>query len=206
MHAGRPSPTPPRKPDRESLALASGDARAFTRFHARFSPGLKAMFMRRTGRGELADDLAQQAWAQIWRALSNGQYRPERAAPSTFLYAVANHVWHSHLRTRRPARDGSEAREPTYETDSLLEHAELLDALRDCLGSRAAPAALSGQERAIVRALSEGATERELAARLGAAASTIHARKLAAYDKIRTCLARKGYTGEILAQMRLYAE
>ena len=34
----------------------------------------------------------------VWKALREGQYDPERSAITTFVYAVANNAWLSHLR------------------------------------------------------------------------------------------------------------
>jgi len=44
------------------------------------------------GRSELADDFSQKTWVAVWQALIAGKYEPDRAAISTFVYAVGYRV------------------------------------------------------------------------------------------------------------------
>ena len=57
-----------------------------------------------------------------------------------------------------------------------------------------------------VTRLARGATERDLAGALRLAPSTVHARKVSAYSKLHACLGRKGYSDEIVEQLRLPLE
>lgn len=222
-HAGRPPVTRPASTDAaDAAALARGDRAAFDRLHARLGAGLHRLLTRRSsGRADVADDLSQQTWAAVWRSLTHGGYDPARAAPSTFVYAVANHVWLQHRRSasRTQAQAGGPVPASVAERtlahaeapgstagDRALEHAELLDALRTCLEFGEGPAGLSDQERVLAFEAMRGVSERELARRVGVAPSTLHERKVALYNKLRTCLARKGYTREIVEQMPLPPE
>src|ERR1051326_2698718 len=91
-----------------SIACAKGDRHAVDLAHRRFAPGLRALFVKRlggpgaerrqSGGGETADDLCQRTWTMVWEAVSSGKYDPDRAAISTFIYAVGNMVWLRHLR------------------------------------------------------------------------------------------------------------
>ena len=65
--------------------------------------------------------------------------------------------------------------------------------MRDCLSATDTRYALSDEERVVVRGLANGETERSLASQLGIAASTVHARKMSSYNKLRHCLALKGF-------------
>ncbi len=201
--AGRGSKAPPGPVPASGL---SGDPAEFSRLHARLAPGLRALFRRRVrGHHELVEDLTQQTWSQVWQAVCAGRYDPARAAPSTFVYAVANHIWLQHCRSARhvklPAKAGSMAN-----LNGALEYSELLEALRACLQQPEGPSALDVVERHIVLGLARGASERELARQLNLAASTVHARKLNAYKKLRNCLAAKGYRREIVEQIDLSTE
>lgn len=196
--AGRGSKAPPGSVPASGL---SADPAEFAVLHARLAPGLRALFRRRVrGHHDLAEDLAQQTWSQVWQAVCAGRYDPARAAPSTFVYAVANHIWLQHCRSARlvtpPQRADSGA-----SLNGVLEYSELLETLRACVQQRDRPTALDEVERRIVLELAEGASERELARRLGLAASTVHARKISAYMKLRNCLAAKGYRREIVEQI-----
>lgn len=137
-----------------SRAAAAGDHGALAQLHARFSPGLLRLFLKRTrGRDDLADDLAQRCWTLAWESIRRGKYDPDRASMSTFVYAVANNVWLQHLRktgrsleisTPAPLGEGDGgARGPGRglgESDfdgafaSDLGEAELLQAVRDAVG------------------------------------------------------------------------
>lgn len=210
MPTDEPNPArPPGGPATLAERVACGDARAFAHVHASLAPGLRAMFLRRLGqRADVADDLAQQTWAAVWDALRRGRYDPTRAAVSTFIYAVAHNMW---LRFCRAARRGlpTEAAVPPDlgpSPERMLAYCELLEALRGCLRNPHGDDALSAEERQIVLAAADGQSERELARQLGVAASTINARKKAAYGKIRRCLAHKGYAGEFIEQFDLLSE
>jgi RNA polymerase sigma factor (sigma-70 family) len=175
--------------------VAAGDERAFEAIHERFDAGLRRFFLTRGGgRVEQAEELAQRTWVQVWRSMSDGKYDPRRAAPSTFIYAVASKMWLRHCRTlTRPASteaDGLLARllEGGDPAD-LLHAAELLEGMRHCLRCEGC---LSEEERAIVLAAAHGETERALGRRFGLAASSINARKQAAYAKLRRCMAERG--------------
>ena len=189
--------------------VAQGDPQAFASAHDSLMPGLRAVFLRRSGqRFDIADDLAQQTWAAVWDAIRRGRYDPERAAFSTFVYAVANNIW---LRFCRAQRRGCASAlvataDPAPEPERLLAYCELLEAVRACLRGERGANALSAEEREIVFAAARGTSERRLAERLGVAASTINARKKAAYDKIRRCLAFKGFSAESVEQLDLLDE
>ena len=216
-------PTPPDHPDRLAelaRAAAGGDDRAFTELHGRFGPGLRRMFLTRSaggggkggpvGREDLADDLSQRAWTLAWRAVTQGKYDPDRAAFSTFLYAVANNVWLQHLREagRRSVvgvglEESSapvEAGADQLEDMALAQHLEVIRAaLKDPGSGAAAPgsggAGLTDQERDILRGSGAGESDRDLARRLSLAPSTINEKKQAALRKLRRFMATHGLLG-----------
>lgn len=173
--------------------------------HARFAPGLRSLFLRRVGekRADLADDLCQRTWMMTWNAILEGKYDPQRAAISTFLYAVANNAWLRHLRAA--GRDGLNGHSGELEelenamgpgadpgVPDVLTHAEELDAVRAFLRDRAAPDALTPDEHAVVTGSARGESDRALAARLGFATSTINGKKQSGFSKLRRTLERLG--------------
>jgi RNA polymerase sigma factor (sigma-70 family) len=169
-----------------------GERDAFDELHRRLRGGVRRLLSQRLNDEHVIDDLAQRTWAEVWRAFCEGRYDPRRAAISTYVYGTAYRVWQRHLQSvSRPigALDALDEAQLGVEDDpaSFLLAIEQLDALRVCLR------ALSADERAVVEGLSAGETERELAMRLGAAASTIHARKIMSYRKLRQCMLKKGF-------------
>jgi len=167
--------------------------------HDRLSAGLRRFFLERTnGRDELADELSQRAWTLVWRATSEGRYDPERAAYSTFVYAVAHNVWLQYLRQMGRKSGSTETlgdREVSAAIDPLennIDEIEIVDLLRRVLRGEALET-LSDQERWILTAVAQGETDRGLAAQLHCSASTANARKNTVFDKLRRFLAAKGH-------------
>lgn len=201
-------PQPDRGPTLAELCLAvkAGDERAFEALHRRVGAGVRRMLLQRSGgREDLVDDLAQRTWQSVFLAMRDGRYDPGRSAITTFVYAVANNAWLSHLRSFARERGYTGAGpgfvstgtmpEPTPVLEDRPEHAaaqaELVQVVRDCLGERS-PAGLTEQERLVVHAIASGETDRGLARRLGLSSSTVNVRKHAAYAKIRAYLESRG--------------
>lgn len=187
-----------------AAAVAAGDREAFEQAHARFAGAVRSWLSRRcAGRNDVVEELAQQTWTQVWGAISRGRYDPSKSAVSTFVFAVLNHVWLQHCRDAgRTFAKGVET-VAAATLDQTLQHAELLEALRECLRDADV---LTPDDRDLVSRISQGATERDIAGELGVAPSTLHARKDAAYAKIRRCLALKGFSKDLIEQLQLSLE
>lgn len=157
--------------------------------HRRLDPGLRRFFVSRGASREQADDLSQSTWTVVWGAIREGKYDPARGALSTFVYAVALKVW---LRERRRAArrpDPSEElaqRLLTHESDAsdAAALAELLRRVREYLSD----VRVGEEDRRVLRALSRGSSDRELARELGVAPSTAHGRRASALERLRRAL------------------
>lgn len=203
--------TPP--PDREPPTLAQlttraceGDEQAFEELHRRLAGGLRRFLARRVGGSvQVLDELSQTAWVEVWRAMRDGRYDPERGRISTFLYAVGYKMVLRHFRDLQRNREtpepmDGEGRAPSgvvERPDELLAWCESIDALRDCLHDDTTPHKLTDEERAVVAGVVAGETERALSNRLGIAASTVNARKKSAFEKLRKGLAAKGFERDV---------
>jgi RNA polymerase sigma-70 factor (ECF subfamily) len=184
-------------------AAAAGDGPAFERLYRRFERGISHFFERRIGaKPEAAAELSQQTWVEVYRSLIAGNYDPTRSRFSTYAYAVAYNTWLQHR--RRTGRISSQTDLGELDTQfeflssdmeagphAVTAAAERIDAVRDCLWESAG---LTDGERDIIIELNDAASERSLAERLGIAASTVHARKQSALDKLRRCLTAKGFS------------
>jgi len=185
---------------RLAAAASAGDEAAFEGLHRRLLGGLLHLFQRRVGRIEVAEELAQRTWVAVWRSLRAGRYDPARAAISTYVYAVGHHVWlqycqeYSSSGGTEPLWVAASQPAPIQEPVDALALAELIDAVRDCVAVEGNPHELTPQERAVVNGLAAGRSERALAEELGLAPSTIHARKTAAFEKLRLSLTRRGFS------------
>lgn len=182
--------------------VAKGDGAAFERLYRRFEIGISHFFSRReSNRPEVVEELSQQAWVEIYRSLIAGHYDSARAKFSTYAYAVAYNTWLQYRRKKPRAANETDVRDldlqyammTTPEAGPLdsAEFAERIDAVRNCLHHSAG---LTADERHILMELIDEASERSLAEKLGLAASTIHARKKTACEKLKRCLEAKGFS------------
>lgn len=187
---------------KDSNAHRTDWRREFQEAHQRYAAGLRRFFSRRAvAQPEQVEELLQQTWVEVWRSLEQGRYLPEKAALSTFVYAVANKHW---LRVRREL--GSRRRavgdveswladwiDPGSGPEDVAAVTELLSALRACIRDSEAAFALTPEELAIVQGVMHGVTERQLAEQLQVAPSTAHGWKRSALMKLRRCLGEKGF-------------
>ena len=207
--AMRPKRAPTSRPSGEELvslaqAALGGDRSAFDRLHDRLGGGLKRILLDRTGgRADLAEELAQRTWVILWDALSGGKYDPSRSAITTFLYAVSHKVWLQHLRSasRRPTAPSEAAAgiaSDSQDPAGAAGLAELLSDVRDCMegGERGVAGSLNPEERALMRAVAAGHSDRSLARLLGLAPSTVNVRKRTVFEKVRRFLAVRGHRGD----------
>lgn len=200
---------------RLSAAARRGDENAYHAIHARLDAGLRRFLMKRTrDDAELAEELAQRSWVALWEALRDGRYDPERSALTTFLYGVGYKQYLQHLRRTRGALRlvndlDAQAEELFAQSDDPAEFVracELLDAVRDCLREGGGAADLSPDERQILAAVAAGQSERQLAAKLGVAPSTINSRKQLAFQKLHVFLQRLGHAPDSSKQASLRSE
>lgn len=186
-----------------AAAVGRGDRAAFERLHERLGRGLvRFFFARNGGRSEEAEELAQRAWTAVWGALRDGRYDPNRGAVTTFVYAISYRTWFRHLRQTAASREAAEPMDGVAasmlgeeDPSQLAAFCELLEAVRGALAATG-PGCLTEEERRLVVAAGGGRTDRALAAELGVAASTVHARRTAALAKLRRMLAARGFRDE----------
>jgi RNA polymerase sigma factor (sigma-70 family) len=178
---------------------AMGEERAFAALHARLGNGLRRFLMKRAGRDEIADDLAQRAWLAAWQALRDGRYDAERAAFTTFLYGVGYKLWLQHVRASASMPVGHDGLDElandlfdTADPAEFLRTCELLDAVRSFVREGSA-SGLSVDERRLLDGVARGLSEREMARELGLAPSTVNARKRLVLNKLREHLDAAGH-------------
>jgi RNA polymerase sigma factor (sigma-70 family) len=201
-----------------ALAAAQGDEQAFAALSQRLAPGVRAVLLDRVARKhDVADDLTQRTMLGLWQALRAGRYDPQRSAITTFVYAVAHKVWLQHARAdgRRLAAqqrytlntvlpEANAAQDDVAavaDTAALLQHVRrALDEAGESASSAASSAAngagLTDDERWLLRNWAGGVSDRELAKRMGIAASNVNGRKQVAYRKLRAWLTQLGFAME----------
>jgi len=174
--------------DAELLArYARGDADAARRLTTRLVPRVHAQAARLLGDGAEAEDVAQEAMMRLWRIAP--EWRAGEAKVTTWLYRVVSNLCTDRLR-KRPKRtvDLDAVSEPADDAPSP-EARMLNDARRDALAQ--ALAGLPERQRlAVVLRHFEGATNPEIAERLGISVEAVES--LTARGKRALAAALKG--------------
>ncbi|MDP2149385.1 MAG: sigma-70 family RNA polymerase sigma factor [Hoeflea sp.] len=147
-------------------ACAKGDRAGLERIYAREAARMVTVAERILRRHDLAEEIVQEAFLQIWRKA--GQYEPGRGSARGWLYAVVRN------RALNALRDG--AREQTTDSDSLdrlqeeaqdglfddiYDDLDQASRLRACLDRLDAP-----RRRTILMAYVSGYSHGEIAGRL----------------------------------------
>lgn len=202
-------------------AALAGESAAYAALHDRLAPGLRRHFARTLADHHLphdpdaADELAQRTWILFHGALTAGKYDPGKSRLSTFLYAVARIVWLRHRRAvassrLHPLPDGPGAPDPaevamglnpglttTDEPAEVAHFAAGLELLRRVAGGEVGPPPpneLTDADRELLRLVARGLSDRELAAELGCAPSSAHARKHNLFGRLRVFFRSRGFS------------
>ena len=165
--------------------IVAQDKEAFVALFARYAGRVKAFAMRAGASEQDADEIAQDVMVSVWRRAAS--YRPERAAVSTWIYAIArNRRIDLIRRARRPAPD---PQDPLFQPDPEPDGMARLAArdrdicLRDALG------AVSPEQREVlVAAFFEGLSHGEIAAKLDLPLGTVKSRIRLAFRHLRGVL------------------
>lgn len=186
-----------------NLAPSAHSREEFERAHQRLKGWMIRLFLENTGHGrDVADELSQRAWSLIWQAVSSGRYDPQRAALTTFAYGVAHNVlrqWQQgRLREQRRESLAAAAARSDLATSTdglsdvgdLVADAERVDLVRSCLRGQQPDSGLSAGETHLLRLLSQGLTDRELAVELDISPSTANARKRSAMAALSNYLTK----------------
>lgn len=166
---------------------ARGDHDAFERLYELAAPKLFALCRRLMRRDELAEEVLQETFVQIWRDVD--RYDPERALPLTWMGVIARHRCLDVLRRHRPEiglDDESTFVEPVDEGAGPLELAlRVADrhALAHCLRT------LSEQQRmSLTLAFYRGFTHEQLSDYLATPLGTVKSWIRRGLQQLRRCL------------------
>lgn len=158
--------------------VADGDASSFRPIVDHTRAPLYRLAARLTGSLADAEDVLQEAYANAFRALSEGRY-DGRAKLETWLYRIVTNACVDHLRKRRE-RPAETAKEPRF--DGLV-RAEARVALRELDVVLAGLAPLD--RAALVLVSVEGLSAREAAEALGTTEGAIEQRLVRARAELR---------------------
>ena len=168
------------------LAVAGqGDRAAFAALFRHFGPRIRAYLLRADGDAAKVDDILQETFAAVWRKA--GQYDSRRATAAAWIFAIArNRRIDAFRRERRPEFDPED---PAFRSDPLPDGEETLAARERAESVRAALAALSDEQREVLRlSFYEGENYAAIAIRLGIPLGTVKSRARLAFGRLRAAL------------------
>jgi RNA polymerase sigma-70 factor, ECF subfamily len=164
---------------------ARQDHSAFERLYRLTAPRLYALCLQMLRRKDLAEEVLQDAFVQIWRNAAT--FDPSRGTPMTWLAVIVRHRALDMLRRQRPELPLDEGFETLPDMgfgspEAMLGRAES-HALHTCLGQ------LSQQQReCILLAFFQGLTHNELSESLSKPIGTIKSWIRRGLEQLRRCL------------------
>ncbi len=183
---------PPDDPDAELVRrCVGGEPDAFHELTVRYYRPVGAFLLKRVGRPDLVEDLAQETFLEAYRSLKEGR-RPEKFA--SWLFGIAVNRLGKWLRRKKPALfdpsappDLPTAPPAGAETEDREEQQHRLAALEDGL------AGLPAQTRTLLEMKHRhGKTCEQIAAELHQPVGTVKSQLSRAYKALRERLARPG--------------
>jgi RNA polymerase sigma-70 factor (ECF subfamily) len=165
-------------------AVAKGDASAFERLYAATRAKLYGVILRILHRADLADEVVEEAYAQIWTDAS--QFDPTLSVPITWMVAIARNRAIDVLRRNTDLSVEEETAEAAADSAQALDRREMsegLSRLLTCMGRLS-----EQQRRLILLAYYSGWSRDQLAQKFTAPASTIKIWLRRAVVEIRECL------------------
>jgi RNA polymerase sigma-70 factor (ECF subfamily) len=165
-----------------------GSARAFELVYDRHSGAAFSLAYRMVGRGNVAEDVVQEAFLSIWR--SGARYERTRGSVRTWVLGIVHHRAIDQLRRasvhdkRRASDEGLEERlESGERTDAEVARREEAASIRSAMTSLPAD-----QSHVIELAYFGGFTHTEIAEILGAPVGTVKGRMRLGLEKLRNQL------------------
>jgi RNA polymerase sigma-70 factor (ECF subfamily) len=164
---------------------ARQDRAAFARLFEHFAPRLKGYLMRSGASSDLAEEIAQETLAAVWRKAAS--FDPARGGASTWVFTIARNLRIDHARRRRAPDafepDPTEESAPPPQSDDVMIAAE-----RDARVQKAL-AALSPEQAAIVKlSFFVEKPHPEIARELGIPLGTVKSRVRLALKRLRALL------------------
>jgi RNA polymerase sigma-70 factor (ECF subfamily) len=165
-----------------------GDARAFELVYDRHSGAAFSLAYRMVGRGNVAEDVVQEAFLSIWR--SGARYERARGSVRTWVLGIVHHRAIDQLRRssvhdkRRASDEGLEERlESGERTDAEVARREEAASIRSAMDTLPAD-----QSHVIELAYFGGFTHTEIAGILEAPVGTVKGRMRLGLEKLRNQL------------------
>jgi RNA polymerase sigma-70 factor (ECF subfamily) len=176
------------KPSNQQMAIwlqaiaGQQDRASFEKLYNYIAPKLKSYMIKQGADTDTADDLAQEAMVKVWHKA--GQYNPDKAAPTTWIYRIARNLQIDQLRKRKffeveftaeadREDDGASGHERSTEQLDANKLHGMIDSLSD------------DQINVIQLAFFEGMTQSEICKKLDIPLGTVKSRMRQSFGKLR---------------------
>lgn len=173
-------------------ALATSAARpAFAALFRHFAPRIKGYLVRSGSDEALAEEIAQEAMAALWRSAAS--FDPSRAQLSTWLFTIARNLRIDHHRRRAASGDASDAEWDADQqpADAGLAPDELAAAAQRSYGVRLALSELPPEQALVLRlSFFDEQPHSRIARELGIPLGTVKSRIRLALGQLRQVLER----------------
>nr|WP_321456428.1 sigma-70 family RNA polymerase sigma factor [uncultured Cohaesibacter sp.] len=162
------------------------DRHAFRQLFDHFAPRLKSFFLKAGTNPQMAEELVQETFTQIWRKAH--LYQPDKAAASTWIFTIARNQRIDRLRSEKSFVYKDEAFFASHlvsdeQQTTEVNRGELVDRVSKAL------ALLPGNQAEIVSmAFYDEATHAEIAQRLSLPLGTVKSRMRLAFGRLRKIL------------------
>lgn len=169
-------------------ATAGGDRKAFELLYRQSSPRLYALCARLLRRHDLAEEVLQETFVQVWRKAS--EYDAQRAQPMTWMGRIARNRAIDVLRSRKHEVETGSSDTETEQTDTVERGPEeqSLDWQRDAAITRCLEILSAVQREAVLLAFFRGFTHGELAGVLAVPIGTVKGRIRQGLQRLKGCL------------------
>ena len=181
----KPATGPERMTQLLSVMKAAPDEAAFAELFRFYAPRVKS-YMRKLGAAEdIAEELAQEAMAMVWRKAH--LFDSDKAGAGTWIFSIARNLRIDAF--RRQKRPEIELDDPTLVPDDPLSPEAELDQGQQARAVRAALATLPSEQAKIVHlSFFEDKPHAEIAEQLGIPLGTVKSRMRLAFQRFRKAL------------------
>jgi RNA polymerase sigma-70 factor (ECF subfamily) len=170
------------------VKVRDGDPSAYEKIYQRYFHLVVSFLARRQGHGEVCEDLAQEAFARIWR--HRGRYRPLAPVKGYLLGVAANVLRESRVRTRGRQPIGIDDLDTLEDTSqptppAQAQSVEQLQAVKTLMSRLT-----DRQRQAVELVYLTGLAPKDAARRLGCSRHTLYAHLCLARQKLRVLAGR----------------
>ena len=161
------------------------DKQAFEQLYRYLAPRLHSYMISIGTASDLADDLVQETLAEVWRKAA--QYRPDKAAVSTWVFAIGRNIRIDRFRKAR-SFEVSQNFPPEHEPAEQIDYGRQLDAIDLLERMHRLP---QDQFQVLQLTYVEGLSQSEISKRLDLPLGTVKSRVRLAFARIRQEVANR---------------